>query len=173
MKGFRLEIQDLTQPSIDWWVKVKGVAPENLVKPSPVMAAKGHCADDGRFDPDPIEGKNCFTFEEENDRVFWHPPTGRLATWEGRSFALGEVMIDNPTTTAFDQYLNIYADPVEWIRAGRYGIVVINWGFAFDRLRDVTRIAVAQPLLATYRKSMYPTHMPKLAVLPSAERLSA
>ena len=136
------------------------------------MASQGECAEDGRFDPDP-EGKVCLVFEEPDDKVFWHPKSGALATFEGKAFALGEHLIDNPATTAFDHWLCIYADPLEWLQCERDGIVVIKWDFAFDRLRDVTRIAVSEPMLATYKRHMRPRHMPRLAVLPSAERLSA
>ena len=176
MKANPLIIKTLTQPTIDWLL-AKGVSPKAMIKTwsgqsSLVVSAQGERGSDGRFDPDP-EGKNWFVFEEENDKVFWHPKSGEIATLEGRSFALGEEMIDNPATTAFDQYLNIWADPLEWLQHERDGIVVINWSFAFDRLRDVTRIAVTQSMLTTYQRNMKPPHMPKLAVLPGTERLSA
>jgi hypothetical protein len=176
MKGNPLIVKALAQPTIDWLMD-KGVSPKAMIQAwsgnsCPIMATRGERGADARFDPDP-HGKNWFVFEEEKDLVLWHQKNGELATNEGRSFALGEEMVDNPATTAFDQYLNIYVDPLEWLQCGRDGIVVLQWTFAFDRLRDVTRIAVAQPLLATYRKSMHPARMPKLAVLPVAERLSA
>jgi hypothetical protein len=176
MKGHPLVIKTLAQPTIDWLAS-KGVSPKAMIQTwsghsSPIMSAHGELASDGRFDPDPA-GKNWLVFEEEYDRVFWRQKSGGLATFEGRSFALGEEMIDNPATTAFDQWLCIYVDPLQWLQHERDGIVVIKWDFAFDRLRDVTRIAVAEPMLATYRRCMRPSHMPKLAVLPTAERLSA
>lgn len=176
MRAHPLIIKTLAQPTIDW-LKAKGVSPKAMIQTwsgqsSLIMAAHGDRARDGRFDPDP-EGKNWFVFEEECDRVFWHQKSGDIATYEGRSFALGQEMIGNPATTAFDQWLNIYSGPLEWLQHERDGIVVINRGFAFDRLRDVTRMAVAEPMLATYRKNMKPPHMPTLAVLRVAERLSA
>lgn len=134
------------------------------------MVSQGECNEDGRFEPDP-EGKICFVFQEHIDTLFWHPNSGGLASYEGRSFALGEDLIGNPATTVFDHWLYVYRDPLEWLQNERDGIVVLKWDFAFDRLRDVTRIAVSEPMLATYKRHMRPRHMPKLAVLPSAERL--
>jgi hypothetical protein len=171
MKGYPLEIMTPPQPAIDWLIVTKGIAPEHIISPSPVMACKGHCAEDLRFDPDPIEGKNCFTFEEENgDRVFWHPATGRLATWEGRSFALGESLIYNPSVTAFGGALNIFSSPVRWLKKGRDGICIIHWDRAFDILRYVGgNIVVDEPVFALYQRSMKPAHMPKVFVLTQRE----
>lgn len=171
MKSHPLVIKNLTQPCIDWLL-ARQVAAKDIIVPSSVMASQGKCAKDGRFDPDP-DGKICFVFEEPDDKVFWHPKSGALATYEGRPFALGEHLIDNPATTAFDHWLCIYTDLLEWLQCERDGIVVIKWDFAFDRLRDVTRIAVSEPMLATYKRHMRPRRIPLLAVLPSTVRLSA
>lgn len=69
------------------------------------------------------EGPQWLVFAEEHDLVFWQPVTGEIATDAGRAFALGEEAIGNPATTAFDRWLNIYADPLEWLRNDRRGIV--------------------------------------------------
>ena len=139
--------------------------------PTSTWTATGICAEDGRFEEG--EGRPFLMFEEEYDFVFWQPRTGELATEMGRSFALGEELIDNPGTTALDQWLNIFADPLQWLQHERNGIVVLNWGDAFERLRDVTRIAVAETILSTYQKHMKPKHMPRLAVLPKSETRAA
>jgi len=166
-----MTVAPLTQPAIDWLLS-QGVSPRAIIKPTPIWAATGTRAEDGRFDEDP-EGKQFLAFEEDHDLVFWQPRTDELATAEGRAFALGEKAIDNPGTTAFDRWLNIHANPLDWLRHGRDGVVVLRWEFAFDRLRYVDRIAVAEPLLTTYRRNMKPTNMPKLAVLPMAERIAS
>ncbi len=56
----------------------------------------------------------------------------------GLRLCLGEALILNPGTTAFDRWLNIFADPLAWLRASRNGIVVLRWEWAFEQLRDVT-----------------------------------
>ena len=164
-------LQPLTQATIDWLLG-KGVQPEAIVQPSPIMTCKGVRAKDGRFDADP-EAPNFFAFEEERDLVFWQPKTGDFATSEGHAFCLGEYLIYNPAVTAFDGWLHVFADPLTWLQNKRFGIVVIRWDMAFDMLRYTDRIAVDEEILATYRKHMKPPHMPKLAVLPKAERRAA
>lgn len=105
--------------------------------------------------------------------IFWNPVTGGIGTDTGRAFALGEDLIDHPATTAFSRWLNIYPDPLEWLRNNRRGIVVIRCELAFDKLCYVPRIAVAEALLPTYRKMVKPRHMPRLAMLPGTERTVA
>jgi len=153
----------LTQEQIDWLLS-QGISPWAIIRPSPIKTCHGGRAKDGRFD-ERIEGPNWFIFEEETDLVFWQPRTGEIATDAGRSFALGEELIDNPGTTALHQYLNIYSDPLTLLQNDRRGIVVIDWTNAFDRLREVPRVAVSASLLPTYKKFMRPRRIPTLAVL--------
>jgi hypothetical protein len=140
-----------------------------LATPAAMQIARGHAAHDGLFEPEPC-GDQWLAFREHgaDDIVFWHRRTDRLASWSGRAFALGEDIIDQPQTYSFDCALNIFADPIDWLRARRDGIVVLptQWPFAFDRLRDVPRVAVAEPLLAVYRRHMKPAHLPELLVIP-------
>jgi hypothetical protein len=166
-----LKLHPLIRAEIDWLI-ARGVSPAAIIHPSLIMTCRGSRAKDGRFEGDP-GGQRWFVFSEQHDLVFWNPLTGEIATDTGRAFALGEELIGNPATTAFDQYLTIFANPLQWLRNERRGIFVLNWQFAFDRLRDVPRIAVAEPLLATYHKMMKPRHMPRLAVLPKTERVAA
>ena len=65
-------------------------------------------------------------------------------------FALGEEQIDNTGLYSFEGCLSIHANPLEWLRASRDGIFVLDWCRAFDRLRYCPRIAVHQPCLAQY-----------------------
>ena len=166
-----MNLLNLKQVQIDWLLD-RGVSPSAISQPTLMKTCAGQRAKDGRFDVEP-EGHQWFVFEEEHDLVFWQPVSGEIVTETGRAFALGEEFIDNPATTAFDQHLNIYTDPLEWLQHERRGIVVLKWQFAFVRLRDVPRIAVAEPLLPTYRHHMRPQRMPRLAVLPKAERTAA
>ncbi|WP_244602960.1 hypothetical protein [Mesorhizobium delmotii] len=137
-----------------------------MVNPLPILLARGERATDGRFE-DVDTGPRWFVFEEAEDVVFWQPRTGQLATSMGRAFALGEDAIYNPGTFAFDNHLNIFADPLEWLRARRDGCIVLDWTRAFDRLRDCPRISVAEEVLLQYRRHMKPPHMPDVYVLAS------
>ena len=163
--------EPLTQLQIDWLLK-HGVSPQAMYHPSQLRAAHGNKTKEGFFEPDP-DGPAWFTFEEPLDVVFWNPKDGGIAYDTGRAFALGEPLIDDPWSTAIDRWLKIFADPLQWLQHDRRGLVVLNWTMAFDKLRDVPRIAVAEDVLPTYRKMMRPPRMPQLAVLPKAERRAA
>src|SRR4051794_10034884 len=73
------------------------------------------------------DGAAWLGFEGPDDTVFWNASTGELATDLGRAFALGEDNISNPGTFAFDCNLNLFADPLNWLRAKRDGVVVLDW----------------------------------------------
>lgn len=156
------------------WFRQSGVNAAALMRPSWVMVAKGSVAHDDRFEPDQ-DGERWFAFYEfdAEDILFWQSETGRLTTWAGRAFALGEDIIDQPATYCFDCALNIFADPLNWLRAKRDGIVVIDWSRAFDRLRDVPRIAIAESLLPLYRRHMKPARLPDVFVMRAGARRAA
>lgn len=145
-----------------------GVAPLSLAKPVAMQVAVGGIAPDGLFEPN-AEGERWFTFEEPDtdDIVFWHRSTGRLCSWSGRAFALGQEIINEAATYSFDCALNIFDNPTDWLIARRDGIVVLprQWHLAFERLRDCPRIAIAQSLVQRYRQRMKPACLPELLVL--------
>lgn len=156
------------QADLDWLIR-EGVSTAAMVQPLPVMIATGRMAADGLFEH-AAEGERWLAFEEAEDVVFWQPRRGAIATYAGRAFALGEAAIDNPGTYAFDCALNIFDDPLEWLRAKRDGIVVLDWKRAFERLREAPGIAVAEELLPLYRRHMRPARMPELFVVPARRR---
>jgi hypothetical protein len=145
-----------------------GVDVLTLTTPIAMKVAVGNRAQDGLFDAD-SGGDNWFAFEDlsTDDIVFWHRRTAGLTSWSGRAFALGEGLIDQAATYSFDCALNIFADPLDWLRAKRDGIVVLpnQWPLAFDRLRDAPRIAIAERMLPTYRRHMRPARLPQLFVI--------
>ncbi|MBX5221431.1 hypothetical protein HJC04_14050 [Rhizobium sp. NLR8a] len=146
------------------WLRTCGVPMPAIVQPELVRLAHGYRAADGRFDPDP-SGPDWFAFSEDEDVIFWRPKTGQLATWNGRSFALGEAVIDDASGYALGGRLHVFADPLDWLRACRKGIVVLDWARAFDELRHCPRVAVAESLLPTYRSRMRPARMPQVSIL--------
>ncbi|MGR9156046.1 hypothetical protein [Rhizobium leguminosarum] len=146
------------------WLVTSGVPMSAIIDPEPIRLCHGFKADDGRFEPDP-SGPDWFVLIEREDYVFWRPGTSELATWNAKSFALGESLIDNVSTYALDGHLHIFPHALDWLRRNRDGIVIVNWNFAFDRLRDCPRIEIAESLLPTYRKHMQPARMPALRLL--------
>lgn len=166
----------LTHPSqaeIDAFRR-EAVEPLSLASPAPLQVGHGHVGADGLFDAD-VSSERWFAIEEyvADDIVFWHPRSDRLATWSGRAFALGEQIITEAATYSFDCALNIFNNPLDWLRARRDGIVVLDWTQAFDRLRDCPRIAIVENLLPAYQHHMKPGHMPDLFVMPNRRRNAA
>jgi hypothetical protein len=143
----------------------------SLVLPLAMKVALGHVAPDDHFEPDMRRERWClFEEPEADDMVFWQRQSGRLTTWSGRVFALGQAAIDEAATYSFDCSLNIFEDPMDWLRSRRDGIVVLDWTRAFDRLRDAPRIALAESLLPIYRRHMRPAHLPELSIIPAKRR---
>ncbi|MEP9400123.1 hypothetical protein [Mesorhizobium sp. KR2-14] len=151
------------QAELAWLVR-QGVPTTALVRPTAIMLATGSKTHDGLFEH-AEHGERWIAFEQEDDFVFWHAGRNAFATYSNRAFALGEEAIDNPGTYAFERALNIFASPLDWLRAGRDGIVVLDWSWAFDRLRDAPRIAIAEGLLPLYKRHMRPARMPELFVI--------
>lgn len=159
------------QAELAWLIRER-VPMTAMIQPAPVMVATGTKAQDGLFE-DADDGERWFAFEQEEDFVFWHPRLGSLATYGNRAFALGEDIIDGVGTYALGATLNIFAGPLDWLRAKRDGVVVLDWSRAFDRLREAPRIAVTEQLLPLYKRHMQPGRMPEVFVMRRAARSAA
>jgi len=157
-----------SQAELDQMLRA-GIDTLALTQPEPVLVSYGIVGADGRFDAHP-RGERWYAIEMHtvDDIVMWLPDSMLITSWSGRAFALGEEIIDRPGTYSFDCNLNIFADPLDWLRARRDGIVIVpsQWSLAFDRLRDVPRIAIAERLLPLYRRHMKPARLPELCVIP-------
>ncbi len=160
-----VQLRPLDQSAIDYLLAA-GVEPEAMNRPTPIMLAKGVLAADRRIDPDPC-GNRFLAFSEADETVFWQPERQEFGCDQGSAFALGESLIDAASTCAFDGHLKIFASPLSWLREHRTGIVVLphRWDAAFDRLRDVPRIAVEPGVVEDYRRNMKPRRLPELFVL--------
>lgn len=147
------------------WLLTEGVRMSAVMKPPMLLLARGARAPDGCFEDDPA-GVDWLVFPEAEDCIFWQPRSGELATWNGRAFALGEDLIGAAGTFAFGGYIRIFQDPLDWLRADRDGVVIADWSQAFDRLRDVPRLAVAEALLDILKDHLQPPHLPEIFVIP-------
>jgi hypothetical protein len=64
---------------------------------------------------------------DEVDLVAWHQSTGKFASWHGNTFCLGDLdQISNPATYFMEGALRIHANPLDWLRANREGIVILR-----------------------------------------------
>ncbi|WP_392709858.1 hypothetical protein [Rhizobium ruizarguesonis] len=161
----------LMQRHLDW-LTASGVPMTAINKPYPVRLAHGHKAADGRFDLDP-GGPDWFVFTERDDLVFWRPRTGELATWDGRAFALGEKAIDQASTYCFGFALKIFESPLDWLRAGRDGVVILNWWGAYDGLQHCPSVELPESLEQHYEQHMQPRRMPQVFIRPKRRGTAA
>jgi hypothetical protein len=86
----------------------------------------------------------CFRAEdcgEVIDLIAWHPDTGKLASWRGQAFCLGDVDdIFNPATYFSGDALRVHATPLDWLLADRKGIVIVRPDLAPAYLANCRRI---------------------------------
>jgi hypothetical protein len=164
------ELGGLKQAQIDWLLK-SGVTINAMTKPFPIRLAYGHKATDGIFEHGP-SGAPWMIFEERDDLIYWQPRTGAIATDCNRAFALGQDIIDLPETYSFDCNLNVFASPLEWLQAGRDGIVIIDWSRTWTRLHHCARIAVVETLAMEFRRCFQPQHKPEIFLL-TGRRIAA
>jgi hypothetical protein len=88
-----------------------------------------------------IVGRN--EFGEPADLFAYAPSTGQFGAWLGRIGLLGEQFALEPRT---GEPLTVFRSPLEWLRAGRRGVVVLN----ADRARSL--LWAAQPLAVDNRQ---------------------
>jgi hypothetical protein len=90
--------------------------------------------------------------------------TRSTRTRVGIATVLGFEWIDHARETA--TAVRLFADPIEWLRNGRRGAVIVDWRAARFVLADVPGIACESEFLAKQvdRAMRQPTHLPKLFV---------
>jgi hypothetical protein len=120
------------------WLMKRGVSEDALWNPWPVGATTEN-------------GIRYLTFVAFNgdtpiDIVAWQPRTGDLFAYSGRATFLGNLEdVMNAAIYMADGYLTIHADPLEWLRAGRAGVVIVNERLASAYLRDRPRVFCPDP----------------------------
>lgn len=71
------------------------------------------------------------------DVIAWHPRTGRMASWLGRTGLLG---LDYPCPATREDPLVVYPDPLVWLADGRRGVVVVDERLARPALLEAGTI---------------------------------
>jgi hypothetical protein len=126
--------RNLRQREIDRFAEF-GVSAVDLGTPWPVLADR--VMFEGQFfrfaDDVGEKGEPAFTFVVFSnarflDIVAWDPRTNRLAVWFGHGFALGERQIHHPNPLVAG--LQVFRSPIDWLRNGRCGIVIVRANFA-------------------------------------------
>ena len=145
------------------WLRDKGVTEQAINNPVPVRMARGRKGKNGVFIHDP-KGPVWFAVEELTDILYYEPRTHEIA-WEfGQAFAFGQDELHNPYASALGP-LQVYETLVDWLLAGRRGLIIVQWAWCFDYLRDVAKIETpSEDFRRKLDRAMQPLHMPKILV---------
>jgi hypothetical protein len=97
------------------------------------------------------------------DVVAWQPSSGRMATWLGLGFALGEHQIgDLPDDDSYG--LAVFRSPLNWLRAGCAGIVIVHRPFAHIVLEKVPFLVAEDESHRGELLGMFPFGGPRILV---------
>jgi hypothetical protein len=98
------------------------------------------------------------------DLAAWSPDSGRLSIWHGRAAILGRENILAPRLSGA---LNVFATALEWLKAGRAGIVIVDAARAADLLDGVT-LAVADVAYGQALRTLLARPAPPIVVTRTA-----
>jgi hypothetical protein len=162
------------QAARDWFI-ANGVPPVNLVKTwagyydivlhDDVVFLDNGCFEFSRY----REGKPgaaltfvCWSQDGvAEDVCAWQATTGKIATWLGRARMLGE---DNLLSPRLDGALMVHADPLEWFKANRSGVVILNRERAAPPLREAGMLAVGSLEAAKKLKKLLAVELPAILI---------
>lgn len=119
----------LDQRQIDWLAD-RGVSREAMSGSWLIKTARVTFEGKERFVQN-SKGTDVFILVvEENteiiDLLAWELRSGRLATFRGHAFALGQDQILSAGTYALGGKLRVHRSPLSWLRAERRGIVILK-----------------------------------------------
>jgi hypothetical protein len=123
------------------WLFASGVPVDAMAEPWPIKSAKVRFSNSGSFDFD-REGHQAIIFLAEDlgkaiDLIAWRPPSGGIASWRGAAFCLGDTEhIFSPATYFADGALRIHQTPLDWLKAERDGVVIVQTQWTYAYLRD-------------------------------------
>jgi hypothetical protein len=125
------------------WLRGQGVSRAAILYPWPIGATNVTFNGKG-FELD-AHGERVLTFLVEDwggaiDIAAFQPRTGKLATWLGAGFAIGQDAIFNPATYFADGALLVHETPVQWLLADRDGIVIAQPDLAHAYLANLQRV---------------------------------
>jgi len=129
------------QSDIDWLLN-QGITIDAIASPWAVHAARVVFDDRGGFLPCPGVGGFAFVFAVIDcgtiiDAAAWQPKSGKIATRLGFGAMLGEGQIGRDEIGTTGRPLPVWRDPVEWLKAGRCGVVIADPVLAAHRLAGI------------------------------------
>lgn len=127
------------------WIVGQGVSVMALAsEPAPSVERVLFGSD--RFDNNPL-GEKALVFPVGDDEIAWAPHSRRIASRWGQAWALGQDQVGRDGMGTSGRALPVRRDPIEWLRRGRMGVVVVDWPMAARVLAGLT-LEAADNLLA-------------------------
>jgi hypothetical protein len=162
------------QAARDWFIS-NGVPPINLVKTwlgyydmvlhDDVVFLDNGCFEFSRYREGKADAALTFVCWSQDgvaeDVCAWQATTGKIATWLGHSWMLGE---DNLRAPRLDNALMVHADPLEWFKANRSGIVILDRDRAAPLLREAGTLAVGSLEAAKKLKKALTVKLPTIFI---------
>ena len=143
----------------------------------PISGATVHF-DRGTFEIDDT-GERALTFRAEErgeviDLIAWQPLTGKLASWRGVAFCLGDFDdVFNPGTYFADGALHVHETPLQWLQAAREGIVILRQDLAHTYLADRQRIVCSNAAHARQIERWLKPPKPTVEIFVAVEQRAA
>ncbi len=162
------------------WLIEQGISDAAMTSPWPPKEARVTFGDSHTFDFDD-SGEPALIFRatdhgETIDLVAWQARSGRLASWRGVAFAIGDLDdVFNPATYFGGDSLLVHETPLQWLQAEREGIVILRQDLAHAFLADRQRIVCSNAAHARQIERWLEPPKPKVEILVevSAERAAA
>ncbi len=161
-----------------------GVAESSIDTPTPIRAGHVVFADDGRFSFEQherslsVRSARAFLFlvddmhGEPADIVAWQPALSRVASWRGAAWGIGQSKAYDVRMAEHDG-LPVWRDPLDWLRAGRRGIVIIRPRLAAAWLSDAGPLVAEDFEHARELRSALTRPAPRILVPAVARRAAA
>lgn len=164
----------LPQIAIDWFIE-QSVSPRSLVKTwsgyydivlhDDVVFLDNGCFEFCRYRMGKVQHALTFVCWSHDgaaeDICAWQASTGRLATWLGQTSMLGA---DNLYGARPDLGLAVHSSPLDWFKADRAGVVVLDPDRAIPKLRDAGILLAGSTQEAKKLKRMLAYTMPTILV---------
>ena len=127
------------------WLLEKGVSEQAMMRPWCIGGGRVRF-ESHHFEID-LDGNPAITLRAQDcrkttDLIAWEPWTGKLASWCGTAACLGDLDdVFNTGTYFAGGALRVHASPLEWLKAGREGIVILRPELTYSYLRHAHRLA--------------------------------
>ncbi len=134
------------------WLIDQGVSDDAMTSPWPLKEARVKFVGPHAFDFDAdgdADATRAIVFRAEDrsecsDLIAWSASKGRIASWHGNTFCLGDLDdCFNPGSWALGGGLFVHENPLAWLQAKRDGITIVRPDLTYAMLRHVPRLVFA------------------------------